>query len=147
MKDNNKGRRKKGNKNNRDYWYNPETQQHEMKPHVRQHRSAAHQSAKSQKRDGAEREAKELKVGHAMEKEITIRRIPTGPCCGSPDEVATKNEQMLNELMRRPTWAFSQFSASPDVVVIQHWFRRKHKRHLAHFFEYLKLRGIRYTKG
>lgn len=147
MKDNKKGRKKKGNKNNRDYWFNSETERHELKPHVRQQRSAEHQSAKSQKRDSGEREAKQMKVEDAIKRDIPIRRIPTGPCCGSPDEMTVKNEGMLNELMQRPKWAFSPLSTSPDVVVIEHWFRKKHNRHLAHFFEYLKLRGIRYTKG
>lgn len=147
MKDKNKGRKKKGNKNNQDYWFNPETQQHELKPRVRQQRSAEHQRAKSQKRESDEGEAKQVNVENAIRKGIPIRRIITGPCCSSPDEVDMKNEGMLKELMQRPKWAFSEFSASPDVVVIEHWFRKKHKRHLAHFFEYLKLRGIRYTKG
>lgn len=154
-KKNGKGRKKKGNKNQRDYWYNPATERHELKPHIRKKRAAEHRGRKAEKAaknaaradHDSEPESGKMTLEEAIRRKIPIREKPTGPCCADVDALQQKNEAMLKELLDTPKWAINPMTAYPEIIVIQFWFRKKHDRHYAHFIVFLKERGIKHTRG
>ena len=148
-----KGRKKSGRKNNRDYEYDPVTKSHRMKPHIAQQRRAANARAKATAQADASKRQRELDRAEDQSPfQRALRRgIPIvnshdlGPCCATVESLNNKNEAMLAELRGTKFRAIDPVTLRPEVLVIQHWFVRKHGRHMAHFRSFLKDQKVRTT--
>jgi len=153
MSKSNKGRKKSGTKNNRDYEYDPVSKTHRLKPHVAAKRAAAHAKAKAEKlaaQASDERNQRMTTKGSPLQRAIE-RDIPIvnsndlGPCCATVDALNERNEAMLVELRGTTQRAIDPVTLRADIIVVPRWFVRKHGRHMAHFRIFLRERKVRVT--
>ena len=143
-----KGRSKRTGRKPSNYRYDKLNKEQEIKPDIRARKRA--DRAKREAEAKAEAEANEADADEEQAKPDTTnvevpKRLSLGPCCPDQNAIAAKNKQLLTELMRKPQRAFDSATMRPDIIVIQAWFERKYRRHMAHFREYLREQNIRTT--